>query len=137
MVLILDASDNTGQGGISVRINTDSGYNYKIYGMNYNNAASYSANLLDQANQDEDKIQIARMTATASSKINGYVRITGCNSSGVKMFQGAGAPSPSSSNGGFAQVIGGFWDSSSSVTSISVVGGNNLDNGTVFVYTSA
>ena len=77
------------------------------------------------------------MTANAGSAVSGYVLLNGCNTSGAKIFNSAGSITPSGSNGGTARILGGFYDSASVITSISVVSANNFDAGTVFVYTSA
>ena len=137
MVLVQDASTNTGQAQIAVRLNGDTGYNYKPFGFYISNPSSYSVNEFNTVIPNTEWIRIGTMTASAGSTVSGYVQLTGCSSAGVKMFVAGGGATPNGSTNGIYTVVGGFWDSSASVTSVSVASGNTLDGGTVFVYTSA
>jgi hypothetical protein len=137
MVLVQAASTDTGQARIGIRINGDTGYNYRPFGWSIANPSSYSANEFNTIVPNEDFIEIGAMTASAGSTVSGYVELTGCNSSGVKMFTAAGGATPNGSTNGKYLATGGFWNSSASVTSVSVRSTNTLDSGTVFVYTSA
>jgi hypothetical protein len=137
MVLVQSASTNTGQAQIAVRINGDTGYNYKPFGFYISNNNTYSPNEFNTIIPNTEWIKLASMTASDGSTVSGFVQLTGCSSSGVKMFIAGGGATPNGSTNGTYQVVGGFWDSSASVTSVSVASGNTLDGGTVFVYTSA
>ena len=137
MILVEGASTNTGQATIAVRINGDTGYNYKPFGINIANPSSYAATYLDNHTPNWQWIRLGMMTTNTSSSISGYVHITGCNSSGVKVFTSAAAPAPASGNTGEAYISGGFWPTADTISSISVASGNTFDGGTVYVYASA
>jgi hypothetical protein len=56
----------------------------------------------------------------------------------LKVFSCVGGGTPSTGNGQRLQASKGFYDSASTISSISIIStSGNLDNGNVFVYTSA
>jgi hypothetical protein len=64
--------------------------------------------------------------------------ITGCNASGLKMIQSNGGALPDGASAGQFYNIGGYYNSASTISSISVFSASgNFDAGTVYVYTSA
>jgi hypothetical protein len=66
--------------------------------------------------------------------------MTGCNSSGLKSFHAStGGKNPGSGAFGQSQqTAGGFYDSASAISSISLLSSSgNFDAGTIYVYTSA
>ena len=78
------------------------------------------------------------MSSTAASPVVGAATFTGCNSSGVKAFDSTGAARAQGGNSQAGYVLQGFYNSSSTISSVSVISGTgNFDAGTVFVYTSA
>ena len=78
------------------------------------------------------------MASTGTSVVNGYCLLSGCNSSGVKVFQVAGSGDAAGSSGQQNRITGGVYNSSSTISSISVnCNSGTLDDGTVYVYTSA
>lgn len=74
----------------------------------------------------------------ADGIVAGALSITGANSSGQKAYiSNGGANGPGSNVGHRGSFAQGVFDSSSTVSSISVTSGNgNFDSGTVYVYTS-
>jgi hypothetical protein len=138
MVLVEGASDAVGQANIGIRINGDTGYNYKPFGWTLTSNSSYSTSaIFDQIIPNQDVIRIGRTTTVTSQSVSGFVELTGCSSSGVKMFVAGGGHNAAGGSGGLHTTVGGFWDSSSTVTSVSVTTANSMDAGTVYVYTSA
>ena len=78
------------------------------------------------------------MSASTTSDVYGFCLLTGCNASGVKMVQVTGGGFPDSNNGHQIYNIGGYYNSASTISSISVFSAaGNFDAGTVYVYTSA
>jgi hypothetical protein len=78
------------------------------------------------------------MTSGVGSSVSGYVLLSGCNSSGVKVYNSAGAADRSGADGQYFYTLGGYYNSSSTISSVSVFSAvGNLDAGTVYVYTSA
>jgi hypothetical protein len=138
MVIISGGSSDSAQRAIGVRLNAQTGTIYYRWGPNISNNATYSAGVFDADSQNAAYVQIATMTDTVSSVVNGAVTFTGCNSSGVKQFQSVGGCTPAGSNSGLHAAYQGYVDLSATITSISVfASAGNLDAGTVYVYTSA
>ena len=78
------------------------------------------------------------MSNNAGSAVSGYALFSGCNSSGVKVFNSAGAASSSTSSGHIYYTLGGYYNSSSTISSVSLFSNpGNFDAGTVYIYTSA
>jgi hypothetical protein len=119
-----------------VRFNEDSGSNYTARGLGISGAVSYNANIFNNQNYTDTGVRIGQMGDTQSMLMSGYLLVTGCNSSGLKVFNNAG-----SAEGGTqtrAYVTGGTYSSSSNISSVSLrISGGSFDNGTVFVYTTA
>jgi hypothetical protein len=140
LVLVADASTGAASDFISVRLNGDTATNYKYITAEYQWASTYAAANYAGSNATggNDAINLARMSGSAGSAVNGYVLLTGANSSGVKVFQGLGNANADGSNGHRSYFPNGFYDSATTISSVSVrSSGSNFDGGTVFVYTSA
>lgn len=137
MVLVKNAS-SVNQATIGVRFNTDSANHYS-YGANQTWASTYAAgNYTEWTQENSDAVYLGRTSSTATSILSGFVEITGCNSSGKKIFTAAGGGSPAADSTQRSTQSGGYYDSSSTISSVSVVSSSgNLDAGTVFVYASA
>jgi hypothetical protein len=138
MILFDAASSASASSYIGIRLNTDTGSNYTARGTIITLKANYSDDPFSKINMDaQDVIRMARMSSNASSDCEGYLLLSGCNSSGVKMFNGVGAAG-SAQNGKEYYFTGGFYNSASTISSISMISSTgNFDTGTVYVYTSA
>jgi hypothetical protein len=138
MVLISEGSSASASSTFMIRLNGDTGNNYAMFGQAITAASSYSANNFSrEATLTNDGWFLAIMSNNAASKINGYCLITGCNSSGVKVMNLAGAGNPDGGTGHRNYDLGGYYNSSSAITSVSIFSGTgNFDAGTIYVYTS-
>jgi len=138
MVLVSGASTGANQ-YILFRINTDSGNNYYPFGQFDAWASTYNAaEHTEYSGSAQSSFEIGKLSGNASSQVGAGVLITGCNSSGVKMVDVTGAGSPATSTGHTSISTKGYYNSASTVSSISIVSSSgNLDAGTVYVYTSA
>jgi hypothetical protein len=138
-ILILVEGASAGAGDtIFVRVNGDSGSNYRTGGPTWEFPTTYSQNNYSRESGLSSLISIATLSSNAGSTASGYVHLTGCNASGVKIYQSAGGASPSSGNGQGLRVFGGVYSGSSVISNVSVIStGSNFDAGTVYVYTSA
>jgi hypothetical protein len=140
MVLVDGASSVNTNSTISVRLNADTGSNYLRYGAYYIISGSYTPDEFNTVQGSAvTSIPIGQMSYQAASVVSGYCLLSGCNSSGVKVFNAAGG-----SNGYGGQfrasyyTIGGLYNSSSTISSVSLFSSDgNFDAGTVFIYTSA
>ena len=135
MVIVSGASTVTaGYTATSLRLNTDSSGNYGTFGLSFLDGGASSAN--NQTSNTE--IPIGRSTTDAASIVAGYVLLSGCNASGTKIFNSAGGVSPGSGAYPRSYILGGWYTSSSTISSISIISeAGNFDAGTVYVYTSA
>lgn len=138
MVLVEGASSANASSLISVRLNTDTGNNYYVYGSDSVAGATYAASNYNGIGGAGAQIRLSWMSANAASTVSGYVLISGCNSSGVKVYNSAAGANASTSNAQQNYILGGYYNSSSTISSVSVFSSSgNLDAGTVYVYTSA
>jgi hypothetical protein len=117
-----------------LRLNADSGSNYGTFGLTVFNGADSSA----VNNTAATEIPLARTTQDASNTMSGYALFSGCNSSGLKIYNSTGMSNPGVGAYQRGYVLGGYYNSSSAISSISIVSeAGNFDAGTVYVYTSA
>jgi hypothetical protein len=120
--------------GVWVRLNTDSGSNYGTFGATWvDGGASGAVNATGAT-----EIPLMRSSGDSTSTMSGYALFSGCNASGVKVYNSAGGVNPGSGAYPRSYVIGGYYTGSSTISSISIVSeAGNFDAGTVYVYTSA
>jgi hypothetical protein len=139
MIIITSASSGSVNALISARLNTDTGANYNYFGNRINASSSYDpGNFAPANNASETEIAFGAMSGNANSSVSGYLLLSGCNSSGVKIFNSAGGATAVGNNGQFNYTVGGYYNSSSVISSISIFSNSgNFDAGTVYVYTSA
>lgn len=139
LVLVDGATCATTNQYFNLRLNTDSGNNYNQFGFTNYAGSTYSAGdvIREISILSTAQIRLGATSNNAASTVGAYVYLTGCNSSGVKAFQMAGAGNPNGSNAQEGFSTGGFYSGSSTISSISIVGTNNFSGGIVYVYTSA
>lgn len=139
LILLAGAGSASASSYIGVRINTDSGTNYTQRGSGINGASSWASGNVGTFETDSAQyIYVGGMSGATGSTIQGYVQITGCNSSGVKAFTLNGSGTPTGNNGQWAVTGGGVWTVADTVTSVSAYSGTgNFDSGTMYVYASA
>jgi hypothetical protein len=137
MVLLEDVSSASSGSFIGVRLNGDSAGNYFRVGLEYTGASSYFSYNLGRIAGNAYSIELLRMpTSSADEAGAAGVIITGCNSSGVKAFEGSGSANGGSGQRGYA--ITGYWNNSSTVSSVSAYSSSgNLDGGKMYIYASA
>ncbi len=140
LIFIDSASSASASSFMTLRFNADSGANYGYAGAEFVFAASYSAaDFSGVGNAGSGTgITLGRMSAVAGSSVSGYLNMTGANASGVKVFESFGLGSTFGSDGQRAYNYGGFYNSASTISSVSIISGTgNFDSGTIYVYTSA
>ena len=137
-MVVKNASGGAAYGQMCFRVNSDTSNIYRAYGLNLDTAGAYSASINTQNVQETTRIGIGVMSSNAGSQVSGYVRLEGCNSSGIKMFQSATGASPESGNGNVSRVLGGFVDTTSVISSITFFtdDATNFDVGTLRIYGS-
>ena len=139
-VVVDGGSSASSSSTISLRLNTDTGNNYYSFGNRYTAPSSYLSDNFRAwtTGSDPDRFRIGVMSGTANSTVFGFCLLSGCNASGVKIVQVTGGGLPEGDNGQGQYNYGGYYNSASTISSISIVSTTgNFDAGTVYVYTSA
>jgi hypothetical protein len=139
VLVLFEASSVNASAYVSVRVNTDSGANYNIFGTDLTAPSAYASSFLDGEQAVGDNgIAIGRMSTSDTSLVTGAISFNGCNASGVKHFIVTGGAQRAGGTGHMAYYTQGVYTGSSTISSISVVSSTgNFDAGTVYVYTSA
>lgn len=138
MVLVAGASSANADSYMAIRLNGDTASNYYIYGSTISAPSAYAASYLAQEQGSVDRVYLGKMSSSASSILSGYLLISGANSSGAKVYNGLLSPSASGSNTHVSYNIGGYYDSASTISSVSIVSSTgNFDAGTIFIYATA
>ncbi len=136
MIIIKNASYNT-DGYHYLRLNGDTAnhYNYGFW-LSYEGGYSSSANFRSLVSENASAIALA-YEVNPTSLVTSYCLITGCNASGVKVFQSQGSinNNGSGTDGSAVYHLGGYYNSSSTISSVTVLGAT-FDNGTIYVYGS-
>jgi hypothetical protein len=135
-IMLKNISTNTASDYIYFRINTTSA-NYNWSGSEYLINSTYSANNFGCYTDSGDHIPLAFLSGSATSRCNGFIMITGGNSSGVKSIQTVAATNAATSNTQIHYNGGGFWNNSATITSVSILCNNTFDAGSFEVYKSA
>jgi hypothetical protein len=140
MILVSGGSSASAGSDFYWRLNADSTTKYNFFGGRQEWPTTYATGTVCQARNltGVTEIIFGTMSGSAASSISGYLQISGCNASGVKIFHGAnGVAQAGNLNAGTNQ-IGGFYAGTSTISSVSVISSvGNFDAGTVYVYTSA
>jgi hypothetical protein len=139
LVVVDSATSATANQYVNLRLNTDTGSNYNQFGYTAYVGGSYNSSdvVREISSLTSTSIALAATSNNASSGVGAYVYLTGCNASGVKVFQMAGSASPSAGSAQEPFITGGFYSGSSTISSISITAANSFNGGTVYVYTSA
>ena len=138
MVIVDGASSVNTTSYFGLQLNTDTATNYAAFGTEISAGSTYAASNLESGSGLNDRIYFSRSSDTATSTTFGYALLSGCNASGVKVFNSLGIGRPAGSNSQRSYSLGGYYNSSSTISSISITSSSgNFDAGTVYVYTSA
>jgi len=123
---------------IQMRFNSDSGSNYQLNGLQYTWQTTYAVSNFGGAGFNSTEIYLGNLSGSGGSLFNGYLTMTGCNASGLKMYQSVGSGNADGSIGHASRVNGGWYSGSSTISSVSLLSDSgNFDAGTIYVYTSA
>jgi hypothetical protein len=135
MIVIAGGSTNNTP-SISVRVNSNSGSIYAMYGGRYYSDSSYSMNNVQGGLGVDDGIHIMRGSSSAGSTGDAYLFMRGLKSStNNKVYWGAGGMTASGAAGAEFEALGGWIATTTAVTSVNIIARyGNLDAGTVYVY---
>jgi hypothetical protein len=139
MVLVADIKGTGAQNAYFVRYNGDTGNNYTYYGGIVEAASSWSSgNVYNRTTATDSAALLGGASTNANALFSGFHLVSGCNASGVKVFNSGGASSNGGGSSNGLYLLGGFWNGSGTVTSVSIWNNQaNFTSGTVYVYTSA
>jgi hypothetical protein len=137
-MIVKNASTGSAYDNIGFRVNSDTSNIYRGYGINIDASVGYSASIFTQNVQETTRMNIGAMSGAGGSQVSGFVRLEGCNSSGIKMFHSAAGASAEGSNSQQLRTLGGFVDTSSVISSITFLSQDvsNFDVGTLRIYGS-
>jgi len=130
--VIQGASTNAASNSIFLRLNAaTTNYNDR-FGL-AQSTATYDPGFIS-GSSNTDRIDLANMSSSAASTVQGVVTIDGANSSGIKIFTHA-AGAFGSGNGQTLAAGGGTYTDTNVISSISIISsGGNFDAGTIFIY---
>jgi hypothetical protein len=137
IMILFDKASGGNLTTIGVRLNADTGSNYYRYGYENNSVNTFGSNTLYRTEGVRTVITLCENNVNGND-VSGYVLLSGCNSSGVKVFNSIGAINSDAGSGGRSYGLGGYYNSATAISSVSIFSSvGNLDGGTIFVYTSA
>jgi hypothetical protein len=140
LVVIDNASTTTASAFVSIRLNTDTGANYNVFGSFYIGNSTYSSDIFNKlSSSGVTNFQLGRMGTDTTDQVAGSVIILGANSSGQKVVTvlGTGSAGNSFNGGQRGFSYSGRYNSASVISSISAVSdAGNFDAGTMFIYGS-
>jgi hypothetical protein len=137
MVLIEEASADA-NAYLGIQFNGDTAGNYTEFGGVFQGNSSYSADVFKVISGGDTNIYLGKLSSNAASKKSGYVLLSGCNSSGVKIYNAASGTNAAGGTGQEAVSLGGYYSGSSTISSVSIVSNSgNFDAGKIYIYTSA
>lgn len=137
-MIIKNASAAAASNAMRYRINSNTGNIYRSYGLTIDGNSSYSVAIATQNVIETTSLSLGVMSSNAGSQVSGFVRLEGCNSSGVKMFHSASGVGSESTDGAGHRIVGGYINDSAVVSSITFFtdGASNFDIGTLWIYGS-
>ena len=139
MILIQDASINTATPGeIRIRLNTDTAANYDQFGVSNIFDSSWNVGGCGTISYPGvTAFYVGRTSNNAGSTLCAGLTLFGANSSGKKIMNSLGGGSADSTYNLRQDFGQGVYNSTSTISSISVNADYNFDGGKVYVYGSA
>jgi hypothetical protein len=139
IIVIVGMSSVNGSSTLNIRINSDTGNNYQWGGPQIIGGSGFDSNNFTSGNGDYTSlIRLGQTGGAAGIALNGFLRIFGANTSGVKPFISTGGGNNDGGNSSHTRWLGGVWNNSATISSINFLSGNgNFDAGTVYVYGAA
>jgi hypothetical protein len=132
VAVIAGASTNAASNAIYLRLNAATSNYSDRFGL-AQSTASYDPGFIS-GSSNTDRIDLANMSSSSASTVQGVVTIDGANSSGIKIFTHA-AGAFGSGNGQTLAAGGGTYTDTNVISSISIISsGGNFDAGTLFIY---
>jgi hypothetical protein len=138
MIIIKGAVGSASRDYVMVRINGDTSAVYDHYGSSLTQNPTYQTSALSTQAVTNNAVVISQLSDVVGSAASGYFQVTGCNTSGKKMFLAGGSATPNGGDEQYQIIAGGVWNNTATVTSVSCVNfPSNFNGGSMWVYTSA
>jgi hypothetical protein len=136
MIIIKEAESATNNSSITVRVNADATSKYFMHGAQINWPTSYSSTQMSVFGGAQDAFYLGARGSSGSGKIDGYVLMSGTNTTGTKIYQAIGGAQGGSSV--YSNFTGGYYTGTSTISSVSALSSlGNFTAGTMFIYGSA
>lgn len=136
-LVVINGSSANAYSQFQVRVNSVA-TGYALSGIAYTPGSSYSStDLSSGGGASTTEIGFGGMSADAASRINGWLKIEGANTSSTypKMYFSSAGGSAAGAALNQATWYGGVINSVNSITSVSLISSTgNFDNGTLYVY---
>jgi hypothetical protein len=127
-IYINDASSASASSDFNLRLNTDTGSNYKFFGLSLKNNADVVYRVDSASSTSVTLANIGHTDGTA----NILIKIDGTNAVGVKPINVAGAGTDTNGEG---RVMNGIYTGTSTISSVSLISSiGNFDGGTMYIY---
>lgn len=137
MVIIQAARNTSTYATFYIRFNGDTGSNYSAVGPGIFVRDTLVPSNFDPYNYSGTGMRVGQV-GSALGRMSGYCLVTGCNSSGVKIFNQNTAFTAAGGEQNRQYFTGGVYNSSSTISSVSLfTDGGTFDDGSIFIYTSA
>lgn len=137
-VVIAAASNTAGNTQVNMRINGDTAGNYMQEYISFSSPAAYAATYMGNSYTGVNvQISLGNLNSAAADTLSGSLRLSGCATTGVKIYQFSSGANAASGTSGYTYIGGGQWNNTASVTSISLVSSGTFDAGSFYVYGSA
>jgi hypothetical protein len=135
MIVINDAYPSTSSGYFYIQFNSDTANHYQ-YGAKTNAQDTWSPYSIptNYGAENGGGIYLGYCPNT-SAGVKGYVQVTGCNSTGAKVFTSVGGVAGQSQAMHFW--TGGYYLGTSTISSVSIKGPTMSTSGYIYVYASA
>ena len=139
IILVVKAESDDTSAFVTLRFNSNSSSVYGAAGPRYTIGSTYSAaNFNDIGTIATTSIGLGGFSSDAASVFSSGTIIDGCNSAGVKVFSSVGSGDAGSGNGQQARIVNGIFDSSATISSVTVLTNTGTFNGgTMYIYGSA
>lgn len=138
-VIVNRASVTTTSTVIQMRINADTGSNYKQGYASFYNDTTFHPAWLGSYYLSNTYLTLGQVGDNAGQEYSGAIQISGGATAGSKMYMYQGAVNNNATQArNYGYIGGGWWDNAATISSISLVcSSGTFDAGSFFVYGSA
>lgn len=134
-VIVDQAGSASASSTISLQFNSDSGSNYNVFGQRINLNSPIANTDFTRASFALSNYRLLALSSDAGSTGSGYAFIDGAKTTGLKMITSVGAASPVSGSANQSYYLGGYWNNTAAISSISILSSaGNFNAGTLFIY---